>query len=194
MRFNRDMSENQNAHTTNTADNFELPGVPDAFQRLWTPHRTAYVSGGQQDHTEKTCPFCTAPSRSDEESLIVYRGEHTFALLNLYPYNPGHLLICPYRHIPLYDQASEEETLEMSHLTQRTMRVLRKVSHNDGFNIGMNQGKVGGAGIADHLHQHILPRWSGDTNFLPIIAHTKTMSRTLDDMRQIIADGFAQTQ
>ena len=90
------MSENQNAQNTNVTDDFELPGVPDAFQRLWTPHRTAYVSGGQQDHTEKTCPFCTAPSRSDEESLIVYRGEHTFALLNLYPYNPGHLLICPY--------------------------------------------------------------------------------------------------
>jgi len=86
----------------------------------------------------------------------------------------------------------EEETLEMARLTQRAMRVLREVSHNDGFNIGMNQGKVGGAGIADHLHQHILPRWSGDTNFLPIIAHTKTMSRTLDDMRQIIADGFAR--
>ena len=82
-------------------DSFELPGAPDQFQRLWTPHRTAYVSGGQQDYTEKTCPFCTAPNRSDEESLIVKRGEHAFVILNLYPYNPGHLLVCPYRHIPL---------------------------------------------------------------------------------------------
>jgi len=150
------------------------------------------VSGGQKDYTEKTCPFCTAPSRSDEESLIVHRGEHAFVILNLYPYNPGHLLVCPYRHIPFYDDATEAETMEIAQLTQLAMKVLREVSHNDGFNIGMNQGKVGGAGIADHLHQHILPRWSGDTNFLPIIAQTKTMSRTLDDMRVAIAEGFAR--
>ena len=189
------MSENttpEHGTAASVQDSFELPGAPDQFQRLWTPHRTAYVSGGQKDYTEKTCPFCTAPSRSDEESLIVYRGEHAFVILNLYPYNPGHLLICPYRHIPFYDDATEAETIEIAQLTQLAMKVLREVSHNDGFNIGMNQGKVGGAGIADHLHQHILPRWSGDTNFLPIIAHTKTMSRTLDDMRVAIAEGFTR--
>ena len=189
------MSENttpEHSTAASVQDSFELPGAPDQFQRLWTPHRTAYVSGGQKDYTEKTCPFCTAPSRSDEESLIVHRGEHAFVILNLYTYNPGHLLICPYRHIPFYDDATEAETIEIAQLTQLAMKVLREVSHNDGFNIGMNQGKVGGAGIADHLHQHILPRWSGDTNFLPIIAHTKTMSRTLDDMRVAIAEGFAR--
>ena len=189
------MSENttpEHSTAASVQDSFELPGAPDQFQRLWTPHRTAYVSGGQKDYTEKTCPFCTAPSRSDEESLIVHSGEHAFVILNLYPYNPGHLLICPYRHIPFYDDATEAETIEIAQLTQLAMKVLREVSHNDGFNIGMNQGKVGGAGIADHLHQHILPRWSGDTNFLPIIAHTKTMSRTLDDMRVAIAEGFAR--
>ena len=189
------MSENttpEHSTAASVQDSFELPGAPDQFQRLWTPHRTAYVSGGQKYYTEKTCPFCTAPSRSDEESLIVHRGEHAFVILNLYPYNPGHLLICPYRHIPFYDDATEAETIEIAQLTQLAMKVLREVSHNDGFNIGMNQGKVGGAGIADHLHQHILPRWSGDTNFLPIIAHTKTMSRTLDDMRVAIAEGFAR--
>ena len=189
------MSENttpEHSTAASVQDSFELPGAPDQFQRLWTPHRTAYVSGGQKDYTEKTCPFCTAPSRSDEESLIVHRGEHAFVILNLYPYNPGHLLICPYRHIPFYDDATEAETIEIAQLTQLAMKVLREVSHNDGFNIGINQGKVGGAGIADHLHQHILPRWSGDTNFLPIIAHTKTMSRTLDDMRVAIAEGFAR--
>ena len=189
------MSENttpEHSTAASVQDSFELPGAPDQFQRLWTPHRTAYVSGGQKDYTEKTCPFCTAPSRSDEESLIVHRGEHAFVILNLYPYNPGHLLVCPYRHIPFYDDATEAETMEIAQLTQLAMKVLREVSHNDGFNIGINQGKVGGAGIADHLHQHILPRWSGDTNFLPIIAHTKTMSRTLDDMRVAIAEGFAR--
>ena len=189
------MSENttpEHSTAASVQDSFELPGAPDQFQRLWTPHRTAYVSGGQKDYTEKTCPFCTAPSRSDEESLIVHRGEHAFVILNLYPYNPGHLLVCPYRHIPFYDDATEAETMEIAQLTQLAMKVLHEVSHNDGFNIGINQGKVGGAGIADHLHQHILPRWSGDTNFLPIIAHTKTMSRTLDDMRVAIAEGFAR--
>ena len=189
------MSENttpEHGTAASVQDSFELPGAPDQFQRLWTPHRTAYVSGGQKDYTEKTCPFCTAPSRSDEESLIVHRGEHAFVILNLYPYNPGHPLVCPYRHIPFYDDATEAETMEIAQLTQLAMKVLREVSHNDGFNIGINQGKVGGAGIADHLHQHILPRWSGDTNFLPIIAQTKTMSRTLDDMRSAIAEGFAR--
>ena len=189
------MSENttpEHGTAASVQDSFELPSAPDQFQRLWTPHRTAYVSGGQKDYTEKTCPFCTAPSRSDEESLIVHRGEHAFVILNLYPYNPGHLLVCPYRHIPFYDDATEAETMEIAQLTQLAMKVLREVSHNDGFNIGINQGKVGGAGIADHLHQHILPRWSGDTNFLQIIAHTKTRSRTLDDMRVAIAEGFAR--
>ena len=189
------MSENttpEHGTAASVQDSFELPGAPDQFQRMWTPHRTAYVSGGQKDYTEKTCPFCTAPSRSDEESLIVHRGEHAFVILNLYPYNPGHLLVCPYRPIPFYDDATEAETMEIAQLTQLAMKVLREVSHNDGFNIGINQGKVGGAGIADHLHQHILPRWSGDTNFLPIIAQTKTMSRTLDDMRSAIAEGFAR--
>ena len=171
-----------------------LPGEADGFQRLWTPHRAAYISGQDKpaDSSRGECPFCRAPGQTDEEALIVARGESCYALLNLYPYNPGHLLVCPYRHIPFYDDATEAETLEIAQLTQLAMKVLREVSHNDGFNIGMNQGKVGGAGIADHLHQHILPRWSGDTNFLPIIAQTKTMSRTLDDMRVAIAEGFAR--
>ena len=128
------------------------------------------------------------PAAVSYTHLDVYKRQ----ILNLYPYNPGHLLVCPYRHIPFYDDATEAETLEIAQLTQLAMKVLREVSHNDGFNIGINQGKVGGAGIADHLHQHILPRWSGDTNFLPIIAQTKTMSRTLDDMRSALAEGFAR--
>ncbi len=176
-----------------TTDDFELPGVPDAFQRLWTPHRRAYVKGGQQDYTENTCPFCAAPTRSDEESLIVARGEHAFVVLNLYPYNPGHLLVCPYRHIPNYDDATVEETAEIALLTQQAMGVLREVSRVHGFNIGMNQGKIGGAGIADHLHQHIVPRWSGDTNFLPIIAGTKTVTQTLGQIRELVAEAWPKS-
>lgn len=173
-----------------TTDDFELPGVPDAFQRLWTPHRCAYTSGGQKDYSEDTCPFCAASSRSDEESLIVHRGEHAYAVLNLYPYNPGHLLVIPYRHIPHYDDATVEETADIAAITQQGMGVLREVSHTAGFNIGMNQGKIGGAGIADHLHQHIVPRWSGDTNFLPIVAGTKTVTQTLSEIRELVAEAW----
>ena len=151
-------------------DDFALAGTPDAFDRLWTPHRMAYVSKGQSQVTdEASCPFCAAPQRDDETSLIVARGKTCYVVMNLYPYNPGHLLVCPYRHVP---------------------EVLREVSHAAGFNLGMNQGKVGGAGIAAHLHQHIVPRWGGDGNFLPIIAQTKNVTGTIGSMRPLIAEAW----
>ncbi|WP_244186245.1 HIT family protein [Arthrobacter agilis] len=169
-------------------DDFGLAGVPDAFQRLWTPHRLAYIKEGQDQVTsEQTCPFCRAPHRSDEESLIVHRGTHAFVLLNLFPYNAGHLLVCPYRHVPDYTDIDEAETAEIAALTQTAMRVLRKVSNPSGFNLGMNQGVTGGAGIAAHLHQHVVPRWGGDGNFLPIIAQTKAITQTLGDVRAQVA-------
>ena len=169
-------------------DEFELPGVPDSFQRLWTPHRLAYIKGGQDQVTsEQTCPFCRAPHLSDEESLIVHRGTHSYVVLNLFPYNAGHLLVCPYRHVPDYTDVNVEETAEIASLTQTAMRVLRTVSRPTGFNLGMNQGVTGGAGIAAHLHQHIVPRWGGDGNFLPIIAQTKAITQTLGDVREQVA-------
>lgn len=172
-------------------DDFGLAGVPDAYQRLWTPYRMAYVKGGQGQVTgTDDCPFCIGPTRSDEESLIVHRGETAFVVLNLFPYNPGHLLVCPYRHVPDYTDITEEETAELAALTQKAMRVLRAQSNAAGFNLGMNQGTAGGAGIAAHLHQHIVPRWNGDGNFFPIIARTKAISATLADVRQDIADAW----
>lgn len=167
----------------------DFAAVPDAFQRLWTPHRMVYIQDGQQPHKDD-CPFCLAPSMDDEKALIVARGTHAYVLLNLYPYNSGHLLICPYRHIATYDQATPEEVAEIGELTQIAMRVLTEVSHCDGFNIGMNQGRIAGAGIAEHLHQHIVPRWALDANFFPIIAQTKALPRLLGDVRQEIADGW----
>lgn len=173
-------------------DDFELAGVPDGFQRLWNPHRMAYVSKGQEQVTgEDTCPFCAAPSRDDENSLIVARGETCFALLNLYPYNPGHLLVCPYRHVPDYTDLTVEETAEFARLSQIAMIALRHASNCTGYNLGMNQGVTGGAGIAAHLHQHVVPRWSGDGNFLPIIAQTKNMAQTLGTMRSALAEAWA---
>ncbi len=176
------------AGDADVTDGFELPGVPDAFQRLWTPHRLAYIKGGQDQVTsEQTCPFCRAPHLSDEESLIVHRGDHAFVLLNLFPYNAGHLLVCPYRHVPDYTDINEPETAEIAALTQTAMRVLRQVANPSGFNLGINQGATGGAGIAAHLHQHIVPRWGGDGNFLPIIAQTKAITQTLGEVREQVA-------
>nr|WP_216845684.1 HIT domain-containing protein [Rathayibacter sp. VKM Ac-2857] len=152
---------------------------------MWTPHRMVYIQKGQPGDDD--CPFCVAPTLSDEEALIVARGEHAFVLLNLFPYNSGHLLICPYRHIPLYDEATPEEVAEIGALTQTAMRVIREVSSNDGFNLGMNQGAVAGAGIAAHLHQHVVPRWATDANFFPIIARTKALPQLLGDVRASLA-------
>jgi ATP adenylyltransferase len=166
-----------------------LVGVPDEFQRLWTPHRMVYIEHGQQPGKDD-CPFCVAPTKSDEDALIVARGKHAYALLNLFPYNSGHLLVCPYRHFAMYDEATAEEVAEIGSITQTAMRVIREVSKNDGFNIGMNQGVVAGAGIAAHLHQHVVPRWAQDANFLPIIAKTKALPQLLGDVRAAIANAW----
>lgn len=159
----------------------DFGGVPDEFQRLWTPHRLVYIETGTQP---QDCPFCIAPTLGDEQSLIVHRGVQAYVLLNLYPYNSGHLLVCPYRHIATYDQATPEEVAEIGLLTQQAMSALQGVSGAHGFNIGMNQGEVAGAGIAAHLHQHIVPRWRNDSNFLPIIAKTKALPKLLGEVRE----------
>lgn len=165
--------------------------VPDAFQRLWTPYRIAYIKAGSDpEFKNDVCPFCVAPTLSDEEALIVHRGTHGYVLLNLYPYNSGHLLVCPYRHVALYDQASDEEVAEIAKLTQTAMRVLTETSACHGFNIGMNQGRIAGAGVAEHLHQHIVPRWALDSNFFPIVAGTKAIPRLLGEVRQELADAW----
>lgn len=167
----------------------DFAAVPDAFQRLWTPHRLVYIQDGQQP-AKDACPFCLAPTMDDEKALIVARGEHAYVLLNLYPYNSGHLLVCPYRHVALYDDASPEEVAEIASLTQTAMKVVRSVSNCDGFNLGMNQGRTAGAGIAEHLHQHIVPRWALDSNFFPIVAGTKALPRLLGDVRREIAEAW----
>ena len=178
-----------------SAEEFEnaafLQGVPDAFQRLWTPHRLVYIQTGTQPSDDQ-CPFCIAPTLTDEQGLIVHRGEACFVLLNLYPYNSGHLLVVPYRHIPNYTDANEAEVAEYGALTQKAMKVLSSVGGAHGFNIGMNQGAVAGAGISAHLHQHIVPRWRNDANFFPIIAQTKALPRLLGEVRDEIANAWSQ--
>jgi len=168
-------------------------GEDDGYGRLWTPHRMAYILGeNRPDHAEsRGCPFCDAPTRTDEDALIVARGEQVYAVLNLYPYNSGHLMTIPYRHVPDYTDLTEGETLELARFTQQAMRVIRVTMAPHGFNLGMNQGAVAGAGIAAHLHQHVVPRWGGDTNFMPIVAHTKTLPQLLSDARALLAQAWA---
>lgn len=168
------------------------PGVPDAFERLWTPHRMAYVGGENKpaDEGEQGCPFCAAPARSDEDALIVHRAERCFVVLNLYPYNPGHLLVCPYRHVPDLTDLGADERSELMELSAAAMRVLRAVSAPHGFNLGMNQGAVAGAGIAAHLHQHVVPRWGGDANFFPIVARTKALPQVLGETRDLLSQAW----
>jgi ATP adenylyltransferase len=171
-------------------------GEPDAFERLWTPHRILYIKGENKPATsdEGDCPFCRIPSLDDAEGLIVHRGELAYAVLNLYPYNAGHILVCPYRHIADYTDLTDEETLEFGDITKDAIRALRTVTSPGGFNLGMNQGPVAGAGIAAHLHQHVVPRWGGDANFLPVIGQTKTMPQLLGDTRDMIAAAWPTTK
>ena len=167
-----------------------LAGVPDGFQRLWTPHRMVYIGGENKPATTGECPFCVAPTRPDADGLIVHRGETAYVVMNLYPYSPGHLLVCPYRHVSDYTELTVDETREVAELTQRAMRVIRRVSNPDGFNLGMNQGEVAGAGIAAHLHQHVVPRWAGDANFMPIVARTKPVPQLLGEARRLLAEAW----
>ena len=172
-----------------TEDARGLAGVPDGFSRFWTPYRMAYIHGEGKpaDASDRTCPFCAAPGKADDEGLIVHRGTTCFVLMNLFPYNSGHLLVCPYRHVSDYTELTDAERVELGVLTATAMRVSREVAAPHGFNLGMNQGEVAGAGIAAHLHQHIVPRWAGDANFLPIIARTKAVPELLEDARARLA-------
>ncbi|GAB2826884.1 HIT domain-containing protein [Actinoallomurus bryophytorum] len=168
-------------------------GGPDQFQRLWTPHRMAYIKGESKPTglgPDDGCPFCEIPKMDDEEGLIVRRGEYTYAVLNLYPYNSGHLMVCPFRHVSDYNDLDLAETAELALLTKRSVTALRKASGAQGFNVGMNLGHVAGAGIAAHLHQHVVPRWGGDTNFMPIIGQTRVLPQLLRDTRRLLADAW----
>lgn len=165
---------------------------PDRWDRLWTPHRMQYIRGANRPATDDTsddeCPFCRVVRLPEPESLIVHRGEHAFVVLNLYPYNSGHLLVCPYRHVADYTELTPNEVQSVADFTRRAMVALRAAARPQGFNIGMNQGQIAGAGVAAHLHQHVVPRWGGDINFLPIVGGTKTMPILLEETRDMVAE------
>jgi ATP adenylyltransferase len=161
-------------------------GMPDAWERIWMPERMAYIKG----EGKEGCAFCDIPQLGDEDGLVVARGEHVYVVLNLYPYNSGHVMVVPFRHVADYTELADGETAELASYTKTAMAVLRDVSGAQGFNIGMNQGSVAGAGIAPHLHQHVVPRWGGDTNFMPVVARTKVLPQLLRETRQLLADAW----
>lgn len=167
-------------------------GMPDSWSRLWAPHRMDYLSGENRPlpGNEVPCPFCAVPQMNDEAGLIVHRGIEAYVVMNLYPYNAGHLLVCAYRHVADLTELTQSERSEISELTAHSMAVLRKVSGASGFNLGMNQGAVSGAGVAAHIHQHVVPRWAGDANFMPIIGQTKVLPQLLGETRNALSAGW----
>ena len=157
------------------------------MENLWAPWRIEYI----KKVDEVGCIFCQKPAEeSDASNYILYRGQKNFIIMNSYPYSPGHLMIAPYRHIANLDGLTDEELCEHYELVRSSVAVLRKVFKPDGFNIGMNLGRVAGAGIDKHLHSHIVPRWSGDTNFMPVIADTNVVNEAIDETYQKLAGKF----
>jgi ATP adenylyltransferase len=158
--------------------------------RIWAPWRLAYVKDASKD-IEEDCIFCAKPAQDeDAENLIVHRGEHSFVILNLFPYTNGHLMVAPYAHVGRLQDLPAETTAEMMALAQRAMGRLEEVYEPHGYNVGFNQGRVAGAGVEHHIHLHVVPRWGGDTNFMPVIADTRVMPQTLEQSYEALRGGF----
>jgi len=151
------------------------------MQQIWAPWRMEYILA-QKD---QGCVLCEKPKeKEDELSYILYRGKWNFVILNAWPYNPGHLMVAPYRHIPSLDEISDEELQEHWEIVRRCVRGINRVFHPSGFNIGMNIGRAAGAGVDKHIHNHIVPRWDGDTNFMPVIGDTRVVPEALSSTYQ----------
>jgi ATP adenylyltransferase len=151
------------------------------MQKIWAPWRSKFI----YHRRTQGCIFCTKPNqRSDKESLIVERGKTVYSLLNLYPYNNGHLMIAPYRHLKNVTLMSPEECAELFCMLQRSLKKLDKLLKPKGYNVGFNIGRVAGAGYDKHIHLHVVPRWPGDTNFMPVVAETKIISESLSKLRE----------
>ncbi|MBW0118631.1 HIT family protein [Pseudonocardia abyssalis] len=163
-------------------------GTPDGFRRLWTPHRMAYI----KDAGTTGCPFCRIPSLPDAEGLVVARGDAVYAVLNLHPYNPGHLMLLPYRHVAELEDLTDDEAGELMAFTQEAVRTLKRVAAPHAFNVGLNLGTVAGGSLADHLHQHVVPRWGGDANFIAVVGQTKVIPQLLSETRDLLASAWEQ--
>ena len=146
------------------------------MKQIWAPWRIEYI----QMEKPEGCILCDKPKEKyDVANYILYRGDKNFIIMNSYPYNPGHLMIAPYRHVANLEELTDEERCEHFEMVSRSVKILREVFNPAGFNIGMNLGKIAGAGIDDHIHTHIVPRWQGDTNFMPVIADVRVIPEAL---------------
>ena len=173
-------------------------GEPDHLQRLWTPHRMNYIAESPMKKSEQggsagsSEPFTDIPNMPDEEGLVIARGEQVYAVLNLYPYNPGHLMVVPYRRVSELEDLNEAESIELMTFTQKSIRVIKAVSRPHGFNVGLNLGHSAGGSLAEHLHMHVVPRWGGDANFITIIGGSKVIPQLLRDTRTLLADEWVR--
>lgn len=168
-------------------------GDVDKLARLWAPYRASYLNEQPAAGEKRSAdPFVDAPLHSDEESLIIARGESVYALLNLYPYNSGHLMVIPYRKVANLEDLTAEETAELMEFAKKAVRVLKRVSRPEAFNVGFNLGRASGGSVGDHLHLHVVPRWQGDANFMTILDGTKVLPALLADTRALLAEGWAE--
>ena len=165
------------------------PDLQGGLDRLWAPYRSQYIAKSDRSAD----PFSTLPEQSDEEALIVARGQTVYCVLNLYPYNPGHMLVVPYRQVADYTELTDEETAELAEFTKIALKALRAVSKPDAVNVGLNLGKASGGSIPTHLHQHIVPRWVGDANFMTVMTGAKVLPQTLRETRALLAEAWERT-
>ncbi|GAA4405916.1 HIT domain-containing protein [Tsukamurella soli] len=161
-------------------------GAEDTIERLWAPYRMAYIAEAPTV-PEGSTAFLEIPKLSDEDGLIVARGDTAYVVLNLFPYNPGHTMVVPYRKVANLEDLSDAEAMELMRLTQKTIRVIKAISRPDAFNVGLNLGRAGGGSIAEHLHQHIVPRWAGDASYITVLSGTKVMPQILSRTRELMA-------
>ncbi|HEX2387943.1 MAG TPA: HIT domain-containing protein [Solirubrobacterales bacterium] len=160
-----------------------------AEQRIWAPWRLRYVKNAKKSDE---CVFCAKPGAGDDRAnLIVHRGERCFVILNLFPYTNGHLMVAPFDHIARLQDVEPDVTAEMIGLAQQAMRRMDEVYDPEGFNVGMNQGRVAGAGVDGHIHLHVVPRWAGDNNYMPVLADTRVMPQSLEESYDALEGGFA---
>ena len=157
------------------------------MKQLWAPWRLEYVAGAD---AAEGCIFCLAAAAPEAESLVVNRGEQAFCLLNKYPYASGHLMVAPYRHVAEFAELSGEEILELHRLAASGMGALAQTFAPQGYNVGWNLGRIAGAGVVDHVHLHVVPRWAGDTNFMPVLADVKVLPQHLDETRAALAEAW----
>jgi ATP adenylyltransferase len=164
------------------------------MEKLWSPWRSKYIDSINQKDKPAGCVFCKSKdlNPNDSDNLLVDKAKFTYTMLNLYPYNNGHLMIIPFRHLDDLTLLNEKENLEMMQKLQDALKILKDVLKPDGFNIGLNLGRVSGAGIADHIHFHIVPRWNGDTNFMPVLGEVKVISQDLLITKQKLLEAYSR--